>query len=200
VLLRYLSQLYRTLDQNVPDAAKTEEVLDLLGFFRSMLERVDTSLIEEWEGLRHPELVIEDAEDSHRAHRRLVIEELRNDERKLSSRVRAELRQLVHALSRRAWEDAADAVRQPSEAAEQWPPERFEAAMAPFYERFEALVFDHRARLADTTIIDRVDDRRWRVTQRLVDPEDENLWFIDGEIDLDRWDGGPLIAISGIGG
>jgi superfamily II RNA helicase len=199
VLLRYLSQLYRTLDQNVPDAAKTEEVLDLLGFFRSMLERVDTSLIEEWEGLRHPELLIEDAEDSHHAHRRLVIEELRSDERKLSSRVRAELRQLVHALSRRAWEDAADAVRQPPDATGKWPPERFEAAMAPFYERFGSLVFDHHARLTENTIIDRVDDRRWKVTQRLIDPEDENLWFVDGEIDLDRWDGGPLVAVTEIG-
>jgi len=199
VLLRYLSQLYRTLDQNVPDAAKTEEVLDLLGFFRSMLERVDTSLIEEWEGLRHPELLIERAEDSHHAHRRLVIEELRSDERKLSSRVRAELRQLVHALSRRAWEDAADAVRQPPDATGKWPPERFEAAMAPFYERFGSLVFDHHARLTENTIIDRVDDRRWKVTQRLVDPEDENLWFVDGEIDLDRWDGGPLVAVTEIG-
>ncbi|HSL19836.1 MAG TPA: DUF3516 domain-containing protein [Methylomirabilota bacterium] len=199
VLLRYLSQLYRTLDQNVPDAAKTEEVLDVLGFFRSMLERVDTSLIEEWEGLRHPELLLEEAEDPRDAHRRVVVEELRTDPRKLASRVRAELRLLVHALSRRAWEDAADAVRQPAEADEQWPPERFEAAMAPYFERFETLIFDHRARLADATVIHREDDRRWTVTQRLMDPEDENLWFVAGEVDLDAWQGGPLVAITHVG-
>jgi hypothetical protein len=199
VLLRYLSQLYRTLDQNVPDAAKSDAVLDVLGFFRSMLERVDTSLIEEWEGLRHPELLLEVAEDPQRAHRSLVVEELRTDGRKLGSRVRAELRQLIHALSLQAWEDAADSIRQPAEPELRWPAERLEAAMAPFFERFGELVFSHRSRLADTTLITRVDDRRWKVTQRLIDPEEENLWFVAGEIDLDAWQGGPHVAVTEIG-
>ncbi len=30
-------------------------------------------------------------------------------------------------------------------------------------------------------------------------PAGENLWYIEGEIDLDRWQGGPLIAITEIG-
>ncbi|NJL29798.1 MAG: DUF3516 domain-containing protein, partial [Thermoanaerobaculia bacterium] len=56
VLLRYLSQLYKTLSQSVPERAKTEGVYDVLGYFRTMLERIDTSLLEEWESLLHPEL------------------------------------------------------------------------------------------------------------------------------------------------
>ena len=32
LLLRYLSQVYKTLDQNVPDQAKTEAVLDIIAF------------------------------------------------------------------------------------------------------------------------------------------------------------------------
>jgi hypothetical protein len=199
VLLRYLSQLYRTLDQNVPEAAKTEEVLDVAGYFRSMLERVDTSLIEEWEGLRHPELVLEGAEDTHEARRRLAIEELRTDDRMLASRVRAEMRALVRALSQQDWEAAESAVREPRAEDDRWPADRIAGAMAPFYERFDQLVFDHRARLSDTTVISRRDDTRWTVTQNLFDPEDENLWFIEGEVDLDRWDGGPLVAITEIG-
>jgi hypothetical protein len=200
VLLRYLSQLYRTLDQNVPDAAKTEAVLDVQGFFRSMLERVDTSLIEEWEGLRHPELLLEDdVEDTHEAHRLLVIEELRTDERKLASRVRAEMRTLVRALSQRDWEAAEDSVRQPESESDRWPAYRFSEVMAPFYERFDELVFDHRARLSDTTVIARDDDKRWTITQNLFDPEDENLWYISAEIDLDAWHGGPLVGVTEIG-
>jgi hypothetical protein len=60
VLLRYLSQLYRTLDQTVPEAAKTDEVWDVLGFFRSLVGETDASLLEEWERLRHPELLLEE--------------------------------------------------------------------------------------------------------------------------------------------
>jgi len=200
VLLRYLSQLYKTLDQNVPDLVKDDTVLDVVGYFRSMLERVDTSLIEEWEGLRHPELLLEEGvEDSHEAHRMLAIEELRTDERKLASRIRAEMRQLVRALSQRDWEAADGSVRQPADEQEQWPAERFKESMAPFYERFDKLVFDHRARLNDTTVINREGDKRWKITQNLFDPDEENLWYIEGELDLDRWDGGPLVAITEIG-
>lgn len=56
VLLRYLSQLYKTLDQSVPEPAKSEGVWDALGFFRALLDLTDTSLLEEWESLLHPEL------------------------------------------------------------------------------------------------------------------------------------------------
>ena len=77
VLLRYLSQLYKTLHQNVPDWAKDEAVWDVVGFLRAMIERVDTSLIEEWESLAHPELILSrEAEDSREAHRILAWEEL----------------------------------------------------------------------------------------------------------------------------
>ena len=54
VLLRYVSQLYKTLDQSVPEAAKTEGVWDALGFYRAMIDLTDTSLLEEWESLLHP--------------------------------------------------------------------------------------------------------------------------------------------------
>jgi hypothetical protein len=37
------------------------------------------------------------------------------------------------------------------------------------------------------------------VTQNLFDPEDENLWYISAEVDLDTWHGGPLIAVTEIG-
>ena len=40
--------------QTVPERAKTEAVYDIQGFFRSVLERTDTSLIEEWENMLHP--------------------------------------------------------------------------------------------------------------------------------------------------
>ncbi|MEE4270662.1 MAG: DUF3516 domain-containing protein, partial [Thermoanaerobaculales bacterium] len=200
VLLRYLSQLYKTLDQNVPDYVKDDAVLDVVGYFRSMLERVDTSLIEEWEGLRHPELRLEEGvEDSREAHRLLAVEELRTDERKLASRVRAEMRQLVRALSQKDWEAAEGAVRQPDRETEQWPTERFSEALAPFYEQFNALVFDHRARLKDTTVIVREGDKHWKITQNLFDPDDDNLWYISAEVDLDQWHGGPLVAVSEIG-
>jgi superfamily II RNA helicase len=55
LLLRYLSQVHNTLVQTVPEEAKTEEVYDVIAFLRTMLQRVDSSLVEAWETLLRPE-------------------------------------------------------------------------------------------------------------------------------------------------
>jgi superfamily II RNA helicase len=203
VLLRYLSQLYKTLTQNVPDWAKTDELYDLIGYFRAMLERIDTSLIEEWEGLLHPELRLEGlATDVHSTHRLLVFEELINDRRALTARVRAELHQLVRALSRKEWEEAGRCIRQVSSDDETvWDDDRFEQALAPFFETYEELVFDHSARLGDKTQIKQTGEKTWEAIQILVDPEGENLWCAECTVDLgdaEQLDG-PLITLRLIG-
>jgi superfamily II RNA helicase len=203
VLLRYLSQLYKTLTQNVPDWAKSDELYDVIGFFRAMIERIDTSLIEEWEGLLHPELRLQGlATDDHTTHRMLVAEELRNDHRALKARVRAELHQLVRALSQQAWDEAALCIQQhPDDPETVWQPERFQAALAPFFDSYQELVFDHQARLGDKTQITKTGQYTWHVVQILVDPAGDNLWCAEGTVDLsdiDRLDG-PLIALRRIG-
>jgi superfamily II RNA helicase len=202
VLLRYLSQVYKTLDQNVPDQVKTEAVLDIIAFLRAMLERVDTSLIEEWESLRHPELLLEGVPDAKAAHRVLAARELRSDPSALASRLRAELHQLVASLARRDWEEAASCVRltadEPSALVE---PDDFSDALEPFFADHEELVFDHRARLAEHTQLTPIGEHRWQVVQVLLDPSDENLWCIEGGVDLsdDANVEGPLVVVTRIG-
>ncbi len=202
VLLRYLSQLYKTLHQNVPDAAKDDAVWDVVGFLRATIERVDTSLIEEWELLLHPELRLEGAADAHAAHRLLAVEELLSDRRAFAARLRAELHQLVACLARRDFEEAATGLRHdPGDPTTHWTPEGLERALQPFVERFGAVVFDHRARLAEHTQITADGDRQWRVVQVLLDPEGENLWCVEGRVDLSRAEtvDGPLVAVHRIG-
>ena len=41
--------------------------------------------------------------------------------------------------------------------------------------------------------------RAWEITQNLFDPEEENLWYIEGEVDLDQWQGVTLVAVTEIG-
>jgi hypothetical protein len=203
ILLRYLSQLYKTLHQNVPDWAKDEAVWDVVGFLRAMIERVDTSLIEEWESLAHPELILSrEAEDSREAHRILAWEELLGNPRAFNARVRAELHQLVASLARRDFEEAAATVRHdPADPDTHWSAESLAQATAPFFERFGALLFDHSARLADKTQLTPDGERQWKVVQVLVDPEDENLWCVEGRVDLRSPSSvdGPLVAVTRIG-
>ena len=202
VLLRYLSQVYKTLNQNVPDQDKTEAVFDIIAFLRAMLERVDTSLIEEWESLLHPELLLEGDADTKTAHRVLAARELRSDPRVLASRLRAELHQLTAALSRKDWEEAAACVRHPSgESAALVTAEDFADAMEPFFAAYPELLFDHRARLTEHSQITPASDHTWQVVQILLDPEDENLWCVEGKVDLSDEASieGPLIVVTRIG-
>jgi len=202
VLLRYLSQVYKTLDQNVPDQIKTEAVLDIVAFLRAMLERVDTSLIEEWESLLHPELLLEGVADTKTAHRVLAARELRSNPKVLAPRLRAELHQLTAALSRRDWEEAAACVRHTTEeTAALVTAEDFADAMKPFYSAYPELVFDHRARLTENSQITPAGDHSWQVVQVLFDPEGENLWCIEGRVDLGDETSieGPLVVVTRIG-
>ncbi len=202
VLLRYLSQVYKTLDQNVPDQVKTEAVHDIVAFLRAMLERVDTSLIEEWESMRHPELLLEGVPDAKTAHRVLAAQQLRDDPAALASRLRAELHQLVASLARHDWEEATTCVRhaadEPSALVE---PDDFSTALESFFADHGELVFDHRARLTEHTQLSAIGDNRWQVVQVLLDPSDENLWCIEGKVDLsdDANVDGPLVVVTRIG-
>ncbi len=202
VLLRYLSQVYKTLDQNLPDQIKTEGVLDVIAYFRALLERVDTSLIDEWESMRHPELLLESPDERRVAQRLLAVRELRSNPKALASRLRADLHQLVAALAHRDWEEAADSVRtDPDTPAALVTEDDFSRAMEPYFATYDKLRFDHEARLAEHTQITEIGDHAWQVVQVLLDPSDDNLWCIEGKVDLSdtaRVDG-PLVAVTRIG-
>ncbi len=202
VLLRYVNQLYKTLVQSVPAWARTGGLDDAIGYFRDMIEAIDRSLLEEWEFLLHPELRLRHAGDTRAGYREIAIAELTADPRTFAARVRAAMHRIVHALAARDWEAAAAAVRSdPADPEGPWTPARLEAAMAPFFAAHGELLFDARARLADATRIVADGPLRWRVTQVLHDPADENLWCLEGEIDLGREDAfdDPLVTLLRIG-
>ena len=210
VLLRYLSQLYKTLEQTVPEAAKSEELWDALGYFRSLVGETDASLLEEWESLRHPERLLDERTDRTQPERREAswLTELLANPRVFAARVRAEMQLLVRALARKDWEEASLLVYQdpeteppaaPAEGA--WDAERFEGAMSPFFDEYGELLAGAEARLHHFTNLRPAGPRRWEVTQTLLDPKGDQTWAIFAEIDLR--DGtaadGPILRIRRIG-
>ncbi len=217
VLLRYLSQLYKALEQNVPEVAKSDEFWDVLGYFRSLVGETDASLLEEWERLGHPErLLVEVVEPERRAESAWLVDLLARP-KAFSARVRAEMQLLVRALARKDWEEAADRVWQPPGEAEGasgaegaagaasddlWTPERFEAAMAPFFEEHAELEAGAEARRHQWTNARPAGIRRWDVTQTLLSPEGETDWAVFARVDLT--DGfapeGPILRIERIEG
>jgi len=194
VLLRYLSRLYNVLEHSVPRWAVTDGVLDAGRYLRAVLERTDSSLIEEWESLMDPGLLLATPEERHARHRRAELDALLADRRALESRLRAEVHALVAALASGEWEEAASLIRQDGDP---WTPERLAAAMAPFLERHGRLVWNHEARLAERTTFAFEAPGRATVTQVLLDPAGENLSFLEARAELVRPEDldGPLLRL-----
>src|SRR5262249_9638461 len=55
LVLRYLADAYRALRRTVPDQARTEELDDFVEWLGELVRQVDSSLLDEWEQLTHPD-------------------------------------------------------------------------------------------------------------------------------------------------
>lgn len=176
VLLRYLSQAYKTAAQNIPEGFKTDELLDVLAHLRAVLTAADSSLVAEWEDMREGTDAAE-GESTERAR------PLWADEKGLKARVRAELLAFVKALHTGDYEDALALIRHDEE--DPWSAERIEKAILPFLDQYNAPpVFDHASRSPQLTRFERESKQVWRAHQTLVDPDGDNFWFLEVLIDL----------------
>jgi len=199
VLLRYLSQLYKALDQSIPEAAKTEELWDVLGYFRSLVGETDASLLEEWESLRHPEQLLVERIQPEKKRESAWLTELLANPKVFAARVRAELQLLVRALARKDWEEAAERVY--PDAGSPWDAARFEEALGPYFAEYEELMAGAEARLHHLTNLRPAGPRQWEVTQTLVDPRGDHVWAIFATIDLRDGSApdGPIVRVQRIG-
>lgn len=174
VLLRYLSGCWRTLSKGVPEAAKTDAVIEIEQWLRALLSRTDSSLIAAWELLQADEA---DALGLDLAERQVDISE---DPRRFKARVRAELHLLVRALS--IGDDTEAAILCGDET---WTEKRIQNCLQPFEEEYgQRPIFDHRARLAHRTVVEKTGPHQWRVVQTLLDPEEHDEWSVLARIDL----------------
>jgi hypothetical protein len=196
VLLRYLSQTYKTALQNVPESYWSESFEDILAFLHGVVRRTDSSLLEEWEALMAGPVRGPVEEEPSRPER---LPSVADNPRAFKARVRGELHVLLGALSRRDYGAACGLVHQTERHA--WTVESFEEALAPYFEEHASIDVTPRARLAHNTTI-REDGRRvWRCSQKIVDPEGDEDWGLECVVDLSepRDETGPLIELVRVG-
>jgi superfamily II RNA helicase len=178
VLLRYLSDVYKTLVQTVPAPDKTPEVDELVTYFGAIVRAVDSSLLDEWEMMRRggtgEEVVAQEIVVTGEA-------DVTTNEKEFTVLVRNAVFAVVRALARKDWLGAA-ALVEPGE----WTAERLEAALAAFFAEHAALRIDPQARNPENTRIVSKDDGVWRVEQVLLDTEEANDWALVFAIDLGR--------------
>ena len=199
VLLRYLSEAYKTLVQSVPESFRDEALEDVIAFLRAAVRSIDSSLVDEWERIRSgAALAPSSVAPSPAAPAPPSAPDLARNPRALLTRLRAELHRILGALARRSHEEAAAALYPPGG---EWTPRRLEEAMAPYWAEHERIDLTPAARRPHNTFLEEVGPRRFRVIQRIVDEAGEVDWMIDCSVDLGeaRDPDLPLLELNRIG-
>ena len=109
VLLRYLSDVYKTLVQTVPAWAKDERVDDIITTFGAIVRQVDSSLLDEWERLKDPSQLFEPPPERKELEP-VGIKDVTKDERAFTVLVRNEIFRFVRALARGDYQEAGSMV------------------------------------------------------------------------------------------
>jgi len=200
VLLRYLSSVYKTLAQTVPDRAKTAELQDVETYLRAVVRSTDTSLLDEWDSLqRHAPADEADASVATAADRVDVT----RDVPAFTVLVRNAAFAVVRALARGDWAAAAALLDGSA-------PDELRRGLSAFTGELGAVRADPEARWPRHFRIVSRDDRAWVVEQLLLgsarggtdgDEPLESDWFLRLRVDLEaaRDAGHPVLVLEHFG-
>ncbi len=198
LLLRYLTDAYRTLRQTVPERHRTPELDDLAEWLGETVRQTDSSLLDEWEALSHPDAVRDEV-----AHH-----EPPPPPRPISAQERPFRVMVRNAMFRRvelaARDDVDGLVRLERSAADRTDPplevemtrSAWDSALEDYYAEHDSIPTAADARGPDLLRIE-VDGRQWNVRQTLDDPAGHRDWVIDARVDLDASDeAGELVLLT----
>jgi superfamily II RNA helicase len=189
VLLRYLSDAYRTLRRNVPDKYKTEPVLDLEAWLGAELLQIDASLVEEWERLEHPEQA---AAPGVEVEPEAAASDITRDRRAFRILVRNACFRLLRALGARDYaravstldELAPDEDAEPRASTPAWTQLSLEQLLGPYWADHTELSVDATARSAQRCELDESAAEQWSIRQVLSDPEQDLDFALRLRVDL----------------
>ncbi len=198
LLLRYLSDAYRTLRQTVPAQHRPPELEDLIAWLGETVRQTDSSLLDEWEALSDPD----------RVPRTLTDAAAPPPPRPLSQQERAFRVMIRNAMWRRVELVARDDLGaltsvEESDAARLDPlgevvmtREAWDSAIGDYFAEHDSVGTDSDARGPDLFDLERT-GRRWPVRQTLADPAGHHDWVIEAEVDVDASDElGELVLVT----
>ena len=184
ILLRYLTEAYRSLDRTVPVERRTEELDDIVSWLGLVVRSVDSSLVDEWANagttpgaapLKRADVVVQD--------RRGMTLMVRN------------------ALFQRVRLAAQDKAAELGALDEEWGygEFRWNRVLDAFYRTHDELLVDADARSSAFLTIDDGDeltDHVWHVHQVFHDSEGDHDFGIMADVDLDATQDGDGIVFK----
>ena len=197
-VLRYLTDAYKGLVQNVPPVARTDEVADLEAWLGATVRQVDSSLLEEWERLRNPDGA--DTFDGAASPTPDDRPDVTAEPRAFRVMVRNEVFRWVQLLARR---EHAALAEVPAVGDQAWAAEAVAEAIAPYWDDFAEIPTDAHARGAGFFVLDDsggTGSDAWPVTQTIADPDGFHEWVLEGTVDLtaSREEGRAVVTLKAI--
>ena len=215
ILLRHLNYVYKVLSQTVPDGYKNEELLEMQDYLGDMIRRTDSSLLEEWEKMAHPEdyqkrleagTAEDEAEKAFGADK--AAADITYDKKRFLGMVRQRIFQIMGNLAKQDFTTVLDSLADDLDEGEMladaegtpWTEKRLLEIMASYTAEHHKFRLDVEGRALAHTIVTYEGDTM-HVQQMLQDEEDFNDWSIDFDISLSdsREAGIPLLKLARIG-
>lgn len=184
VVLRYLTDIWRTLDHSLPSEHRSEELEDIIIWLAELIRQVDSSLIDEWAQMGDEDTPLTEEQVAEHA---FGVE----DSSLLSANPRALTRMVRNHFFRHielfAFEREEELEQMDSylEAPPDWP-----ATMDVYFDEYSDIGVDanaraaHMVRIQHKQGIDGPDANLWLVRHIIDDPEGDHGWALLGEVDL----------------
>jgi superfamily II RNA helicase len=185
LLLRYLTDAWRTLDRSLPDDVYTDQLEDIVEWLGALIRATDATLLDEWARLAGTPV-----------HDHLAPEALEGlvagPPAAWRTAVRTAAFGWVELLARRS--NAVLAERSG------WDATRLRDAMAPYWSEYGSIDIGADARSAEHfRLVD--EPGRWRIEQTIVDPADDREWRFVASVDLEAAlaEGAPTLRLEQLG-
>ncbi|QQE54325.1 DUF3516 domain-containing protein [Corynebacterium striatum] len=193
VILRYLTDAWRTLKQSVPDDYFTEELSDVVVWLGELIRQVDSSLVDEW-----AEVAGEDSPISQEDLERELafgVEDptaLTSNRRAFSIMVRNYMFRLVQLFALEKEERLAELLDYLEEIPD------FGAALDDYFDEYDDIDSGPAARGPEFFRLSGQDTRLWQIRQIIKDPEGDHGYQFVAVVDLDASDEAGEVRLSSL--
>ncbi|TCJ00031.1 DEAD/DEAH box helicase [Aeromicrobium sp. IC_218] len=193
LVLRYLSDVYKTLVRTVPERVRTEELGDLTEWLGELVRQTDSSLLDEWEQLVHPGEDV--AEVRPQADASAPPRPVTGNARAFRVLVRNALFRRVELAALGRWDSLGDL-----DAESGWTAEAWREAVGEYLDEYESIGTGPAARGPQLFMVTE-DGSTWRVRQTFDDPAGDRDWGISAEVDLPASDvaGEAVVRVLDVG-
>ncbi len=185
LVLRYLTDAWRTLDRSLTDNAYTDALEDVIEWLGAIIRATDATLLDEWAVLAGKPVHDHLAPESPVAARVWPPPAWR-------TALRTAAFGWVDLLASRSYATLAERSG--------WSAAQLAEAMAPYWAEYPAIVTDGDARAAAQFSLTE-EPGRWVITQHLVDPEGDGEWRFVAVVNLEvaEIEGAPTLQMEHLG-